>query len=430
MKELKIPGFKQMWDSFIKYSDESWIITAYTLFDKKNIINYLSSEKKLLAFGDGFTTKIPIDNEEIRNIYIKKTPYNSRFQKIPSFEYSYYYGFDEKSKYFRTDRRNLYLNASSSTVAINITDESIKRLGYFSLFGNNYSYLSKDETIQELYFNQIDGKTRLINGVDFEYFLSEKSIHVLAQSFYRNQTILLGTGDGIKRVFPFRTMGRIMYIYVNNRKDTSYSVDRDTITFSSPPQYGAEIRAFFDPPRLLIRKSPPNDTTGIFIDKIDEAVVLDFDQIQNYPRQNVIFAYSPLLIRGTCRMPLVIISKESIYIENLNPNLDGEPVMMIAQKGVWLYRRAGQIENKVNKAVIISPLNALYNIFETGEFQNPAVNIYGSTVLTFENPDGIMNQDGLFEKNFFYFEGLKKYLQVKPFSLFPYPLEIINIRRN
>lgn len=430
LSEMRLPPFEDIWNALLAYRDPAWTIEPSSFFNKKLILNTLSSEKRLLAFGDGYTTRFPNDGAVIKNVYIMKTRSNKRYQTISSRDFSYYQGFEDSRKYFSADKRYLTLHASSKVLDLPLSDDSYRLLNQIRLQGNNARYISRDETVQEIYFDENSRKIKLLQGVDYNYNPKEQTMEILSSAFKRNHVVRLGVGDGRRVEFPFPLLGRVVYLYQRGERAFSYSLTRDQVQFASPPPYGDPIEAFFNPPRVSYKKQPPAEGTGIFIDKIDEAVVLDLDQVYNYPRNHVIIATAPLYIKGRCRSPLLVISRKSIYINNLNPSMEGEPLFAVSGEGVWVYREQNQPENKINKCVIYSPLDGLYTLNESGEAQNFPLSYYGTAVFTMEKTNAVMAGPEIYEKNFFYFPGIKNYADKEPFSHFPLPVEISSVRRN
>jgi hypothetical protein len=431
LTEMRLPSFDAVWKTYTSMADPSWIIDESTMFDRYKVLNALTSEKELIAFGDGFSTRFPIEGQDVRNVYLMQTASDARFQMVPSLDYLYFRGPENRSAFFMTKGKELQLLASQNAVSMNMPEESLGELSYFGFKGGYYCYLSKDEGVSEVFFEEPDGKHRLVEGVDYEYEKDRLALHILSAAFMRKHSTLLGKGDGKRINFPFQNMGRIMYIYVGGKRSTSYSLGRNTIVFTTAPDPGVEVRTFFDPPRVIVKKAPPGPSVGVFIDKIDDCVVLNLDQIQNPPARGVIISTQPLLIKGTTRSPLAIITSESIYIESVNPSFDdAAPVLLASGKGVWIYRRPEDSASPINKCFIYSPLSGIYTVLSTGDIQNPPVNIWGSSVFTEEKNTGVIVTSGTFEKNFFYWNDAREWLNRDPFVSFPFSLDVLRVRRN
>ena len=429
INHLELPSFNTIWRSYYPYRDTAWFIDNPSFYTTKQIANPLSSTKELIAIGNGYSTSFRANRNEIQNVYIKRTDSRRRFQRVESLDYSYFYGPQSKDRFFRFDRGQLTLVASSMPIPLMLPEESIQIFREIGLTGRNWSVISRDERIEDLYFDNPAPRNRLLNNVDYRYYFNDKAISLQSRAFFENHTWSLGRGDGARVSYPIGKRGSRTYIYVGQERTIGFSSYGNTIVFTDPPPYGVEIRSIIDPPQVYARKSPPSSRDGIFIDTIDNAVVLDLSRIQNYPRNGVILSTLPVFVTGNAREPLVIISSDSIYLDNINQDYSGEPVMVISREGVWVYRKSDSLgDEMLNKVVIYSPLKGLYTITENGNWGNYPINVYGTVVLSYENPEGSVDID-LMEKNYIYYPGILNYINKKPFSIFPLPIDIVSVRR-
>lgn len=430
LNNIKLPTFDAIWSAYTKYKDVAWTITDDDFFDTKAIINPLTSEKELIAFGDGFSTSYDAGTDNVKNVYLKKTFQNYKYQNIFSTEYSYYYGAENKNKYFQTENGILYLKASMRTVPILLPEETFRIFGRFYLSGEDWSMISRDERIANLYFNRAQPNSELLNGIDYELYFHQKYISILSEAFYKRHTWLIGTGTGTKFSFPVGNLKGRNYIYNDGQRTTAFSGYGNTLVFNTPPANGAMILGMNDPPQIYFRKSPPDENTGIFIDRVDNAVIIDLSEIQNYPEHGVIISTFPVYVKGTASQPIAIISSEAIYVESINEQPDSEPVMLVSRTGVWIYRLSQATTTPaLHKVFIYSPLKGLYTITDTGEWSDTPINIYGTVIFNYENAEGAMDLD-LFEKNYIYYRGIQKYITTEPFSIFPLPVNIETVRRS
>ncbi len=433
LRELKLPDFMTLMESFLHYRDDRWVLKDYGAYETLDIANYLNSEKELVAFGDGFTTRFPVSAGKVMYVYIKRIANNLRYQKVDTFDYAYYYGIQNRDQFYRYDGTVLYLTASENPFAVMLDEDAYRTFGQFYLSGANWSYASSDERVNDVYFDSAVSGSRLLDGVDYSYDRYRKAIKIMAEEFYKRHTWSLGTGDGSKTLFDFANPGGRIYIYVGNARTTSFTTYGNTINFDYSIPYGIPVNVMQDPPSLYIRKAPPPSGTGVFVDSVDRALVLDLSAIQNFPEHGVIISMVPLLIKGTPREPLAIIGWDDIYIESVNPTEGGKemgaPVFIASRTGVWIYRRTSQFMNEINRCVIDTPLNTIDTVFESGEIGNPPVTIYGSVFFTGESPSREMNMN-FFAKNFIYCADILKYLDREPFSLFPLPVIVNVVRRS
>lgn len=438
----ELPSFNTIWNAYYPYRDDLWLINDYGFSGSINIINPVSSEKELIAFGDEYSTSFECRAESNRNVYIKKNVKEKRFQDITSREYSYYYG-ENINIFFNFDKRKLNLKASSNPVLLNLPESAYQTFGNYSLSGKDWSVLSGNEKIDSIYFNRPTLIYRLMEGIDYRYNPGLKTIDILSEKFYRDNTFLLGTGDGQTDFFRFNHISGDFFIYIGNKRTASFSFSNGIVSFNTPPENGKEIKAFTIP-KLYIKKSPPDKNTGIFIDKTDKAIILDLNLIQNCPANGVILSYLPLLVRGTSLYPLVIISTENIYLEEINSYNKGEPVFFVSGKGVWIYEKANKtnkqidnisnlianrIVNHIDRCVIYTPLKGLYTVTEAGEMGKNPASIYGSVIFSFENEKGTMDWN-FFQNNYIYYSRITNYINRMPFSIFPFPFSIEKVRRS
>lgn len=427
-KDVKMPTFDDIWKAFSPYYDSAWFINDTTFFDTEEIVNYVSSEKELLAFGNGSATRFDAYGRKFFHVYIKSPVQSYEIQNISSVDYAYFTGYNNRSQFFGVERGTLILKASEQAISILLPDEAYQRFGTFLLKGPEWSFLSRSEYPEQVFLNSVQPFARLLPGVDFYYNPESRSIEIISEAFYRSHTDTLGYGSGNQSTYSYKNYGGRVYIYQGWERSAGFTTYLGTLVFDAPPRDGIPIRALINPPILFMKKAPPADGSGIFVDRSEEVLILDLDEIQNYPQQGVILANYPLLIRGTAQSPLAIICSENIYIENLNPSQEGEPVLLASRRGVWVYRRSDQSENPIHGALIYSPLRALYTVLETGDFANPPVSIHGSAVFSGDYAWGTMDM-APFAKNYFYDIRIPRYMKTPPFSYFPLPIEVQSIRR-
>ncbi len=433
IEKLTFPAFENMWQGFYRYRDDSWVVQNYFLGQFEWIQNPMDTEKTLVAIGDGYSTRFDCPSEiskswNVQNVYIKKITSAAKFQNIDSLDYAYCYGVENKNKFFSFNRGIIDLKASGSPAFLLLPEDGYTSLGVFQFGGKGWSFISFDEKIEQIYLNRPSYINALLSGVDYHYTAVSKSLKIMTEKFYADYTAFVGEGNGSRVEFPCGYFPQNTCCYIGGRRTAAFSIQETKMVFSSPPPDGKEIRTM-RLPNIYLKKAPPSERTGIFIDKMEKAAVLDLSAIQNPPANGVIISYLPLLVRGESSFPLAIVSRENIYLENINPQNKGEPVCFVSKRGVWIYRKSGRKESKINKCFIYSPLKGLFTLNENGEIGGSPASIYGSVILSFENEKGAMDY-GLFENHFIYYAGITNYLTQKPFSLFPLPLKIKMVRRS
>jgi hypothetical protein len=268
-----------------------------------------------------------------------------------------------------------------------------------------------------------------MEGRDFKFDSSSKKIKMLLDEFYRDFTFKIGTGDGRNKTFSVNKILDRLYFYIGGKRTEGFNLFPDRVEFYKPPEYGSEVMVMRALPFFYIKKTAPAEGTGIFTDREEESVILDLSAIQNYPKYGVIMSHMPLIIKGEAAQPLVIISKENIYMENINPENQGKPVAVISKKGVWLLKSNDRKNSGIYKCIIYSPLKGLYTIDDNGGISDQERMIYGSLYFTFENENGAMDLN-IFNNSVIYYAGINEYIRQKPFSLFPAFLDIRMVRRN
>ncbi|OHD54065.1 MAG: hypothetical protein A2Y33_10125 [Spirochaetes bacterium GWF1_51_8] len=423
------PSFASIWQSYYRYVEAAWIIRDYSFHDTKHVVNSMTSWKELVGFGNGYTTRFPVDTDLVYHVYVKKTSSGLKYQNIVSPDYAYYYGPQGPDMFFGVENGRLILKGSEMPVQLFFPEEAYRLFGYYGIGAKLWSYISLDETVDMVFLEEPIFANHLLPGSDFDYYPYEKMVKLTTPAFYKKFTQDIGRGDGNTMAFNFVPgMGRI-YFYVGGMRTVALSSFGEQVMFETPPFPGADVQVVQDPPAFYLKKSPPPEGTGVFIDLNEEAVLLDLDAIQNYPQNGVIMATVPLIVKGTARSPLAIISTRNIYLININPNKKGEPVLIASGAGVWLYRPKEPTKSDLFKVAIYTPLDELYPVSESGELNNYPVTIYGSVIFSCEFAQNAMSLP-MFEKNYIYYRGIRDYLDKEPFSYFPMPVNIQSVKKN
>jgi hypothetical protein len=423
------PGFASVWQNYIRYVEPSWMIRDLAFFDTKSIINTVSSWKELLAFGNGYMTRFPVDSSLIYHVYVKKTGSNAKYQLIFTPDYAYYYGPQGPDMFFGVENKRLVLKASEKAIPLFFPEEAYRFFGYYGIGSVLWSYISLDEEVDTVYLEEATPENHLLQGVDYDYYPAQKVVKILTSAFYKKYTQDIGKGDSQKMGFNFKSMNGRIFFYLGGKRTTAFSSFGDQVIFDNPPSLGTAVQVVQDPPPFFLKKAPPGENCGVFIDLNEEAVSLDLGEIQNYPQNGVIMATVPLIIKGTAHSPLVIISTRNIYLININPEKTGEPVMVVSGSGVWLYRPKMPTKSDLYKCIVYTPLDDLYSISESGEYNNYPVTVYGSVIYTGEGVHNAMKIP-MFEKNYIYYRGILNYLDKEPFSYFPMPVDIRSIKKD
>lgn len=429
LENLKLPSFVQIWNAYADFADSSYVLSEIPSRKSRTIVNYMSGEKELIGYGNGNSTQFKTDREEMLYVYIKSISSGNLIQEIGSLDYAYYSaGTLNSSPFYELENGFLTLKASSEPVQLTLPEDALNSYGGYLLKTEGYRFISLDESLKYLYFDTPYRANRLIKGVDFDYYPSLRWAKITSKAFFYEHSFDLGTGDGKTTSFDFFSPSGSYAIYNGDEKTKNYSIIGSSIVFDSAPSAGNEIHMLYDLPELYFQKEPPSDGTGVFLDLEEDCRVLDLDEIQNYPSHGVIYSYVPILVKGSADEPLVVLSKENIYVQNINPEGSGSPVMLISESGIWAYRPTGITQNPLNKCILITPLNSIYTVYESGLVRNPPMTIWGSVFFTGEG--GSTMEYDTFGKNYLYYEDIALFLDTEPFSLFPLPIELLQIRRD
>ncbi len=425
-EKVNLPTIEKIWNVFSHYKDSAFIIDRGMGLPVKKIVNPFLSEKDLIGIGDGVTTRFSIDRPSINRVYIKKITKNSDKNKVPSLVYSYGEG-DINKGFFQVINKKIHLKASEEILPIIVPNEAYGDLGTVYLRGKDYSAIGAAENIENLFIVRVNLVNELIEGSDFEYYPETGELRFISTKFFHDYVEHIGTGDGVRKTFPL-THFSIPIIYVG-KKRVDARIGGGIIELTTPPPYGADVLGFRPPP-LFIKKYPPMPNDGVYIDKEEEACILDLD-LSSPPRYGVIFSKLPLIVKGEAAFPTAILSTENIYLENINSKREGKPVLIISGKGVWAFQNTNENSIILNRVYICSPLDGIYLVKGKEEMPDPTINIFGGAFFSMEKNDFKMENLRFLKANFFYDSFLTNDIELEntPFMYFPRPFLIKKIMR-
>jgi hypothetical protein len=217
---------------------------------------------------------------------------------------------------------------------------------------------------------RITSKYRKITGIylddtDINLLFEKKvalrgeTIFITDESIKSKYYLSLGKGNGIKKEFRLPRDTTPQIVFVGNKKIENVFVENFNLVLAHPPSSDEEVIVMKKIPKVYIQKSYPLEGTHIYTDKPEYAVVLDFDKINNLPKIPVIFSYLPLVIKGTPNEPIVIASKENIYVDEINTDpLKAKTMVIISRKGVFVKEHVEVLRN----VFIVSRLDGIYRL--------------------------------------------------------------------
>ncbi|URA10689.1 hypothetical protein [Thermospira aquatica] len=339
---------------------DPWRITTEGSWFIQEVVNYLSLKKQWLAWG-GSEVVLPFSWTGKQNLYIrKKVSTNGLWEN-----YLYYKGpqkmetlsIDGENRLSLLLSRNPYLREKAPVVEL--PSEAWDTLGEIVLRGKDVSLLSQDEDVlafslgeREYYFAESD----------FVYDGKRGVLKLTSGEFFRRHVGDVAVADGWSREFWMPAARGNVIVYIDGKRVWNYQRTATKIIFERPPVSGSKIQLARGLENFTLYKIPPGFEEGLFSEPVERSVVLDLDDMYNLPENGVIYSTLPLIVRGTAKHKLCIVSEGSIYLEDINPE-GGEPVALVSKSGVWLLQEDGG--SKVLRGVaIISPLAGLYTLGE------------------------------------------------------------------
>lgn len=425
LRGLEFPGPDMVWNAFRNLTDPSWELKSAAYFPRLTVLNPLDPEKEFVSAGNGVTGRFRARGRKVGRIYVRDLNQGG----VMGPEYATAYG--AGMPFMTAAAGEIEIPGVSGAVPLSLPEEAFEEWGTIRLSGSGWSALSRDQSLSEIYINEVSPYQKLREGPDYLYDREDKKIKIRSAAFFRDQTVLLGRGDGRRKSFPADSFGlysgRGNMIFSGGRRAASVTWSEGGVHFSAPPKPGDEI-VCLKIPRIHIRVAPPGRSQGVYVDRNDESAVLDLGRIRNFPRWGVIRSGVPLVVRGTVPRPMVILSRENVYLQDINRDGGGAPLLVWSAKGVWIYQDAGSDGTVLNKCLIQSPLPAVWVLREGGVNPGP-VRILGGAVLTFardlKKPVDSAQPDMEIVRP----ASVSNWTVVAPLSAFPRPFVIREVRR-
>lgn len=353
---------------------KDWLIKDY-IEDIEQIVNPLISKKTLLGRFYYRNPILRVNYETIGNIYFSHDK-----DKTLTIEDIDVYG--SRGEYLRKFIKFQNGNLSFMTEPVNIN----LPIEFFELYRIK---LDKE-------FLKIDSKYRKITGIFFDntninllgngVLLSNDYIEITSENIKNQYFSLIVIGDGVKNKFKVSDTS-IQKVFINGKPITGFYIENGELILPQPPKKGEEIIVMKKIPVLFFQKQLPPNGIYVFTDKIENAVVINFDKIQNLPKNKIIFSELPIVVKGNPNEPIIVVSKENIYIDTINETSNPKTMVLISGKGIFLKENVEVLRN----VIIISKLDGVYRV---SEFRKDDISterskwIFGVVILTGELKNG------------------------------------------
>lgn len=377
-------------ENALKIVDKEWIIREYS-DNVELIINPLISKKTLIGRFSYKNPSLKINTETLGNIY-----FSFDKNRALTIEDTDVYG--SRGEYLRRfiKLENNALSFITEPVSVNLPIECFD-LYKIKLDRNFLKIDSKYRKITGIFFDNTNSNL-LGNGV----ILKEDSIQIISEEVKNRYYFLIGIGDGKKNRYKVGNTS-IQKVFVNGKPITGFYIENGELVLPQIPKEGEEIVAMKKIPKTFFQKRLPPNGVYVFTDTTEKAVVIDFDKIQNLPKNKIIFSELPTIVKGNPNEPVIVISKENIYVDNINETHNPKTLVLISGKGIFIKEHVEVLRN----VIIVSRLDGLYRISEfrrddvslernkwifgtvilTGELENSSnLNSFEKYILSYENP--------------------------------------------
>ncbi|MCX8029049.1 MAG: hypothetical protein N2712_03545 [Brevinematales bacterium] len=363
-------------DNIIKIAeslaDKDWIVRKYE-GEVEEIVNPLISEKEFLGNLYYSSPKIKL-SKEIDNIYFSETKPKS----INLFENADTFGSrGEITKKF-LNIENGYLSFNTQPVDVPISPDSFSKPFRIKLNSSTMRIVSKHRPILGIYFDKTNQ-----NLLGNEISIEGDEIVINSSDIKNKYYSTIGRGDGKKSRFRIPSNITPQKVFVGDTELKGFFVENFEIILPVAPEKDKEIVVLHKIPKIYIKKGLPKNGTYLFTDKAEKAVLIDFDRIQNLPKNGIIFSYLPIVVKGSPNEPVIVISKENIYIDNINNIPNPKTLVIISSKGIFLKEYVEILRN----VIIVSKLDGIYKVGtpRVDDVSNERSKwIFGTTILTGE----------------------------------------------
>ncbi|MFN4245405.1 MAG: hypothetical protein ACK4F9_04565 [Brevinematia bacterium] len=357
----------------MKIVDKDWVISRYYGYDIENVYNSILAEKVFLGVFYHSNPKIKVDYETMNNVYFSgKKDKRMNLENLDVF--------DPRGEITRkfVFIENGYLTFNSLPVEINLPHEAFSKPFKISLNLKNVKLVSRYRKIIGIF---LDNTNR--NLLDKDVVIRNEFIEMISYDIKKIYYETIAIGDGRKRRFRIEKDLVPQKVFVGDKEVQNFFVENFEVVLPEPPESGKEVIVMKKIPKVFIQKALPPNGINVFSDEIQRAVVIDFDKIQNLPKNKVIFSYLPLVVRGSPNEPIIVVSRENIYVDNINASSNPKSIVLISSKGIFLKEYVETLRN----VLIVSGLNGFYRIVPSA-FRDPSEErskwVFGTVILTGE----------------------------------------------
>lgn len=362
--------------------DKDTIITKYE--DYEDIVNPIIAEKEYIGKFSYARPFLFVKSDKIDNVYFSDKV--ERF--INPVESSDTFGSrGEISRLFFKVEKNS-LTFKSYPVRVILSPSSFSRKYEIALNTSDIKVVSSYRKVMGVFFDSTN-ENLLNDGVYLE-----KGVLKIRDSEIRNQYYLsLGVGDGVNKYFLIPKDVTPQKVFVGDDEVNGWYIENYKLILPFAPKSGEEVVVLKKFPVVFIQKSFPKDGVNVFTDKVERCEVIDFDKIHNLPKSGIIFSYLPLVLRGSPNEPILVVSKENVYLDKVNTVENPKSLFVISGKGVFLKEDVEVLRD----VFIISKLDGLYRVssFRVDDIsQERSKWVSGSVVLTGELKNYVFSKEG------------------------------------
>ncbi|MGC8767427.1 MAG: hypothetical protein ACP5QP_07025 [Brevinematia bacterium] len=367
--DFKVP-IEEMINKSLSLVSKDWIINSYE--DYEDILNPLLTEKEFLGKFSYSRPYLFVKSDKIDNIYFSEKV-NKFLNPLESSDAFGSRG--EISKMFFKIEKN-YLTFVSYPVRLLLSPSSFSKKYEIVLNDSNVKFVSPYRKVVGVFFDSTNENV-LNRGVILDKGILKIKSEEIKDEYY----LSLGVGDGVNKSFSLPKDVNPQKVFVGDEEVSGYYVENYKLILPYPPKNGDEVVVLKKLPTIFIQKAFPRDGINVFADKFERAEVIDFDRISNLPKNGIIFSFLPLVLRGSPNEPVVVVSKENIYLDKVNTIENTKSLFVVSAKGVFLKEDVEVLKD----VFIVSQLDGLYRVssFRADDISNERDKwITGTLVLT------------------------------------------------
>lgn len=359
--------------------DKEWVIRKYS-GEVEEFLNPIISEKTFLGTFSYANPKIRVNLRNIDNIYFSE----KRSSRV-SLENSDAYGSRGEVARKFVSVENSFLSFVTLPVEVTLPPEAFSEPFRIKLNLKHFKTVSEYRKVVGVFLDNTNENLQN-NGV----ILKGDTIEMVSEEVRGRYYVKIGRGDGKQNRFRISREINPQRVFVGGKEAKGFFVENFHVVFSTPPGDGEEVVVMKAVPRVFIQKSLPPNGIHVFSDKVERAVVLDFDKIQNLPKNGIIFSHLPLVIRGSPNEPVAVVSRENVYIDMINTTQNPRTILIVSGKGVFLKEFVEVLRN----VVVVSKLDGLYRLSSarTDDISNERSKwVFGTVILTGELVNGVLH---------------------------------------